>query len=184
MTVPGSQKQGGARCREAASVLQACVHPQCSGPSGPAAISPCPSTSRGKEAVEYCICAGVGGEAVLSISAPVDEILVTSCQREAFDFWVRKLKGEGDAKGLVGAPGKESCEHPKAMRVDPSVRGGTGGRGRLDFPERMHMGSHSVRGARPRGPLDRSVGGLAAGPWIDHGGPWIDHGRARPLGPG
>lgn len=92
MTVPGSQKQGGTGCREAASVPQACVHPQCSGPSGPAAISPRPSTSCGKEAVEYCICTGVG-EAVLSMSAPVDEILVTSCQREAFDFLVRKLEG-------------------------------------------------------------------------------------------
>ena len=45
-----------------------------------------------EEAVEYCICTGVG-ETVLSMSAPVDEILVTSCQREAFDFLVRKLKG-------------------------------------------------------------------------------------------
>lgn len=50
------------------------------------------------------------------------------------------------------------------------------------------MGSHPVRRAQPRGPLDRSVGGPATGPWMDRGGPldrsrrgpaagpWIDHG--------
>lgn len=79
--VPDTQEQGGTECCDASSVLRACVHPRRSGPS----------TSRGKKTVKYCVRAG-DGEAVLLMSAPVDEVLITSCQREAFDFLVWKLK--------------------------------------------------------------------------------------------
>lgn len=34
--------------------------------------------------------------------------------------------------------------------------------------EGMHVGSHPVWRAQPRGPLDRSWGGPGPGPWIDH----------------